>query len=192
MGLAQGMATVTPTDYSGCGPLGNRAGHCGCLVDGDRTVLAAFPVIGLLQRVQRAHVDVHGERIAEIGRGLLVLVGVQQGDSEVEAGRLLERLLGYRVFVDADGKMNLSIVQAGGALLLVPQFTLAADTRSGMRPGFSTAADPAEGQRLYDYLLQQAQRQSIEVEVGQFGADMQVSLINDGPVTFWLEVKPQR
>jgi D-tyrosyl-tRNA(Tyr) deacylase len=149
-------------------------------------------VIGLLQRVQRAHVDVHGERIAEIGRGLLVLVGVQQGDSEVEAGRLLERLLGYRVFVDADGKMNLSIVQAGGALLLVPQFTLAADTRSGMRPGFSTAADPAEGQRLYDYLLQQAQRQSIEVEVGQFGADMQVSLINDGPVTFWLEVKPQR
>jgi D-tyrosyl-tRNA(Tyr) deacylase len=149
-------------------------------------------VIGLLQRVQRAHVDVHGERIAEIGQGLLVLVGVQQGDSEVEAGRLLERLLGYRVFVDADGKMNLSIVQAGGALLLVPQFTLAADTRSGMRPGFSTAADPAEGQRLYDYLLQQAQRQSIEVEVGQFGADMQVSLINDGPVTFWLEVKPQR
>jgi D-tyrosyl-tRNA(Tyr) deacylase len=149
-------------------------------------------MIGLLQRVQRAHVDVHGERIAEIGQGLLVLVGVQQGDSEVEAGRLLERLLGYRVFVDADGKMNLSIVQAGGALLLVPQFTLAADTRSGMRPGFSTAADPAEGQHLYDYLLQQAQRQSIEVEVGQFGADMQVSLINDGPVTFWLEVKPQR
>jgi len=149
-------------------------------------------MIGLLQRVQRAHVDVQGERIAEIGRGLLVLVGVQRGDSEVEAGRLLERLLGYRVFVDADGKMNLSLGQAGGALLLVPQFTLAADTRSGMRPGFSTAADPAEGQRLYGYLLQQAQQQSLEVEGGQFGADMQVSLINDGPVTFWLEVKPQR
>jgi D-tyrosyl-tRNA(Tyr) deacylase len=149
-------------------------------------------VIGLLQRVQRAHVDVHGERIAEIGRGLLVLVGVQQGDSEVEAGRLLERLLGYRVFVDADGKMNLSIGQAGGALLLVPQFTLAADTRSGMRPGFSTAADPTAGQHLFDYLLQQAQQQSLEVEGGRFGADMQVSLINDGPVTFWLEVKPQR
>ena len=149
-------------------------------------------MIGLLQRVQRAHVDVHGERIAEIGRGLLVLIGVQQGDSEIEAGRLLERLLGYRVFVDADGKMNLSIGQAGGALLLVPQFTLAADTRSGMRPGFSTAAGPAEGQRLYGYLLQQAQQQSLEVEGGQFGADMQVSLINDGPVTFWLEVKPQR
>jgi len=149
-------------------------------------------MIGLLQRVQRAHVDVHGERIAEIGRGLLVLVGVQQGDSETEAGRLLQRLLGYRVFVDPDGKMNLSIGQAGGALLLVPQFTLAADTRSGMRPGFSTAADPAEGQRLYDYLLQQAQQHSLEVEGGQFGADMQVSLINDGPVTFWLEVKPQQ
>lgn len=149
-------------------------------------------MIGLLQRVQRAHVDVHDERIAEIGRGLLVLVGVQQGDSEVEARRLLERLLGYRVFVDAGGKMNLSIVQAGGAMLLVPQYTLAADTHSGMRPGFSTAAEPAEGQRLYDYLLQQAQQHSVEVAGGLFGADMQVSLINDGPVTFWLEVKPQR
>lgn len=145
-------------------------------------------MIGLLQRVQRAHVDIHGRRIAEIGRGLLVLVGVQQGDSEKEAGRLLERLLGYRVFADAEGKMNLSISQTGGALLLVPQFTLAADTASGMRPGFSTAADPLEGQRLFDYLLQQAQRQAVEVVGGQFGAEMQVSLINDGPVTFWLEV----
>jgi D-tyrosyl-tRNA(Tyr) deacylase len=147
-------------------------------------------VIGLLQRVQRAGVEVHGECIAEIGRGLLVLVGVQQGDSEAEAGRLLQRLLGYRVFEDADGKMNLNISQAGGAMLLVPQFTLAADTRSGMRPGFSTAADPAEGQRLFDCLLEQAQQHSIEVTSGQFGADMLVSLINDGPVTFWLEVKP--
>ena len=149
-------------------------------------------MIGLLQRVQRAHVDVHSERIAEIGRGLLVFVGVQQGDCEAEAERLLQRLLGYRVFPDTAGKMNLSIGQAGGALLLVPQFTLAADTRSGMRPGFSTAADPAEGQRLYGYLLQQAQQQSLVVAGGRFGADMQVSLINDGPVTFWLEVKPQR
>ena len=149
-------------------------------------------MIGLLQRVQRASVEVHGERIAAVGRGLLVLVGVQQGDSETEAGRLLQRLLGYRVFEDADGKMNLSIVQAGGDMLLVPQFTLAADTRSGMRPGFSTAADPVEGQRLFDYLLEQAQLRSIEVTSGQFGADMQVSLINDGPVTFWLEVKPRQ
>ena len=149
-------------------------------------------MIGLLQRVQRAAVEVHGKRVAEIGRGLLVLVGVQQGDSEAEAGRLLQRLLGYRVFEDADGKMNLNIGQAGGAMLLVPQFTLAADTRSGMRPGFSTAADPAEGQRLFDCLLEQAQQHSIEVTSGQFGADMQVSLINDGPVTFWLEVKPRQ
>jgi len=149
-------------------------------------------MIGLLQRVQRAAVEVHGKCIAEIGQGLLVLVGVQQGDSEAEAGRLLQRLLGYRVFEDAGGKMNLNIGQAGGDMLLVPQFTLAADTRSGMRPGFSTAADPAEGQRLFDYLLEQAQQHSIEVTSGQFGADMQVSLINDGPVTFWLEVKPRQ
>jgi len=149
-------------------------------------------MIGLLQRVQRAAVEVHGKCIAEIGRGLLVLVGVQQGDSEAEAGRLLQRLLGYRVFEDAGGKMNLNIGQAGGDMLLVPQFTLAADTRSGMRPGFSTAADPAEGQRLFDYLLEQAKQHSIEVTSGQFGADMQVSLINDGPVTFWLEVKPRQ
>jgi len=149
-------------------------------------------MIGLIQRVQRAGVEVQGERIAEIGRGLLVLIGVQQGDSETEASRLLQRLLGYRVFEDADGKMNLNIVQVGGAILLVPQFTLAADTRSGMRPGFSTAADPAEGQRLYGYLLEQAQQQSLQVSSGQFGADMQVSLINDGPVTFWLEVKPRQ
>lgn len=147
-------------------------------------------MIGLLQRVQCAHVDVHGKRIAEIGKGLLVLVGVQRGDSEKEAARLLERLLGYRVFEDADGKMNLNISQEGGAMLLVPQFTLAADTASGMRPGFSTAADPLEGQRLFGYLLQQAQRHALEVAGGLFGADMQVSLINDGPVTFWLEVKP--
>lgn len=148
-------------------------------------------MIGLLQRVQRAAVDVHGERIAEISCGLLVLIGVQQGDSETEAGRLLQRLLGYRVFEDADGKMNLNIGQAGGAMLLVPQFTLAADTRSGTRPGFSTAAEPVEGQRLYDYFLEQAQQCPVAVSSGQFGADMQVSLVNDGPVTFWLEVKPR-
>ena len=147
-------------------------------------------MIGLLQRVQSAHVDIHGKRVAEIDRGLLVLIGVQQGDSEKEAGRLLERLLGYRVFEDADGKMNLNIIQAGGAMLLVPQFTLAADTTSGMRPGFSTAAEPLEGQRLFDYLLQQAQRHAVEVCSGRFGADMQVFLVNDGPVTFWLEVNP--
>jgi D-tyrosyl-tRNA(Tyr) deacylase len=161
----------------------------GCPAGSSEPVLA---VIGLLQRVQRAHVEANGERIAEIGQGLLVLVGVQQGDSENEARRLLERLLGYRVFTDAAGKMNLNISQAGGALLMVPQFTLAADTRSGMRPGFSTAADPVAGQRLFEYLLHQAQQHSVEVASGRFGADMQVSLTNDGPVTFWLEVNPRR
>ena len=147
-------------------------------------------MIGLLQRVQQAQVDIGAERVASIGAGLLVLVGVQHDDNEATADRLLERLLGYRVFADADGKMNLSIKQAAGELLLVPQFTLAADTRSGMRPGFSTAASPAVGERLFDYLLEQAHRQPLPVASGQFGEDMQVSLVNDGPVTFWLEVNP--
>ena len=147
-------------------------------------------MIGLLQRVQQAQVDMGAERVASIGAGLLVLVGVQHGDNEVTADRLLERLLGYRVFADADGKMNLSIKQAAGELLLVPQFTLAADTRSGMRPGFSTAASPAVGQQLFAYLLEQAHKQPLPVASGQFGEDMQVSLVNDGPVTFWLEVSP--
>jgi D-tyrosyl-tRNA(Tyr) deacylase len=147
-------------------------------------------MIGLLQRVQQAQVDMGAERVASIGAGLLVLVGVQQDDNEATADRLLERLLGYRVFADADGKMNLSIKQAAGELLLVPQFTLAADTRSGMRPGFSTAASPAVGQQLFAYLLEQAHKQPLPVASGQFGEDMQVSLVNDGPVTFWLEVNP--
>ena len=149
-------------------------------------------MIGLLQRVTRAQVEVGGECIAAIGSGLLVLVGVQQGDSESGADRLLGRLLGYRVFPDADGRMNLGLGAVGGGLLLVPQFTLAADTRSGMRPGFSTAAGPDEGRRLFDYLVRQAQMRHAQVQGGRFGADMQVSLLNDGPVTFWLEVNPGR
>ena len=148
-------------------------------------------MIGLLQRVRSAHIEVDGQRIAEINAGLLVLVGVQQGDSSREAARLLERLLGYRVFPDAAGRMNLSLKDTGGELLLVPQFTLAADTRSGMRPGFSTAAPPAEGERLFDELVNQAGLTQVAVASGQFGADMQVTLVNDGPVTFWLEVNPQ-
>ena len=149
-------------------------------------------MIGLLQRVRQAQVDIGGECVASIGAGLLVLVGVQHVDNEATADRLLERLLGYRVFTDADGKMNLNIKQTAGELLLVPQFTLAADTRSGMRPGFSTAASPAEGQRLFTYLLEQARLQQLPVASGQFGEDMQVSLVNDGPVTFWLEVNPRQ
>jgi D-tyrosyl-tRNA(Tyr) deacylase len=147
-------------------------------------------MIGLLQRVRSAHIEVDGQRIAEINAGLLVLVGVQQADSGREVARLLERLLGYRVFPDAAGRMNLSLKDTGGELLLVPQFTLAADTRSGMRPSFTQAAPPAEGERLFDELVKQAGLIHAPVACGQFGADMQVTLVNDGPVTFWLEVNP--
>mgnify|MGYP001812363830 FL=1 len=148
-------------------------------------------MIGLLQRVQHASVTVDGEQVAAIGAGLLVLVGVQKDDSEREADRLLERLLGYRVFPDDAGRMNLGLRDTGGGLLLVPQFTLAADTRSGMRPGFSTAAEPDTGAQLFGYLVATAQQQFAKVADGRFGADMQVALVNDGPVTFWLEVRPK-
>jgi len=147
-------------------------------------------MIALLQRVLKAHVEVAGERIATIGPGLLVLVGVHRNDTEQQADRLLERLLGYRVFPDADGKMNLNVVRVGGGVLLVPQFTLAADTRSGMRPSFTPAADPQTGQRLFGYFAGRARQLHRPVACGRFGADMQVSLVNDGPVTFWLEVIP--
>jgi D-tyrosyl-tRNA(Tyr) deacylase len=147
-------------------------------------------MIGLLQRVSEASVTVNGQAVGRIGRGLLVLVGVQRGDSEREADRLLERLLTYRVFPDDEERMNRSLLDIGGGLLLVPQFTLAADTRKGTRPGFSRAAEPAEGRRLFDYITSQALRRHSTVETGVFGANMQVALVNDGPVTFWLEVAP--
>ena len=147
-------------------------------------------MIGLLQRVTEARVAVGGADIAAIGRGLLVLVGIEAGDGGREAGRLLERLLGYRVFPDAEGKMNRSLRDIGGALLLVPQFTLAADTRKGARPSFSCAAPPEDGRRLFDGLVAQARAAHPVVAAGRFGADMQVALVNDGPVTFWLQVAP--
>ena len=147
-------------------------------------------MIGLLQRVTHASVDVEGQRIASIGHGLLVLVGVQRGDSERELERLLERLLEYRVFPDEQGRMNRDIRQVAGGLLLVPQFTLAADTRSGTRPGFSTAAAPDEGRRLFELMVERARARHDPVAAGRFGADMQVALVNDGPVTFSLEVRP--
>jgi D-tyrosyl-tRNA(Tyr) deacylase len=147
-------------------------------------------MIGLLQRVSESRVLVDGETIGAIGRGLMVLVGVEKGDGEAQADRLLQRLLGYRVFADAHGRMNLSVADTGGGLLLVPQFTLAADTRKGMRPSFSPAAAPAEGERLFNYLVEQARQQHTPVQTGRFGADMQVHLINDGPVTFTLRVPP--
>lgn len=149
-------------------------------------------MIGLLQRVSQAQVDVDGAAVGAIGTGLLVLVGVERGDTEAQAERLAERLLAYRVFSDNAGKMNLSVTDIGGGLLLVPQFTLAADTTAGNRPSFTPAAPPQQGLQLFDYLSQVARTRATGVEVacGQFGADMQVSLCNDGPVTFWLQVNP--
>ena len=144
-------------------------------------------MIGLLQRVTSAAVEVEGREIARIGPGLLVLIAVERDDTSVEAERLLERLLNYRVFADAEGRMNLSVIDVNGGLLLVPQFTLAADTKKGLRPGFSTAAPPEEGRRLFEELLGLARRRFPGVQTGQFGAHMQVSLVNDGPVTFWIQ-----
>lgn len=147
-------------------------------------------MIGLIQRVLEAGVAVDGATVGEIGPGLLALVGVQPGDSEATADRLLERMLRYRVFSDDAGRMNRSLQDVGGGLLLVSQFTLAADTRQGNRPGFSTAANPAEGERLFGYLVERARASHPNVATGRFGAHMQVSLVNEGPVTFWLEVPP--
>jgi len=144
-------------------------------------------LIGLLQRVSEGRVEIDGACVGEIGKGLLVLVGVERADGQAQADRLLERLLGYRVFPDDNGRMNLSLRDIGGGLLLVPQFTLAADTRKGTRAGFSSAAAPALGEQLFSYLVREAGRRHHPVASGVFGADMQVALINDGPVTFWLE-----
>jgi D-tyrosyl-tRNA(Tyr) deacylase len=144
-------------------------------------------VIGLLQRVVEASVDIDAERVASIGVGILVLVGVRPTDDEASALRLLDRLLQYRVFADEHGKMNLSLRQIQGDLLLVPQFTLAAETNKGLRPGFSTAAPPGQGRQLFDTLVQAARARHGCVATGVFGAHMRVSLTNDGPVTFWLE-----
>ena len=145
-------------------------------------------MIGLLQRVTHAEVLIDTKIVGAIQAGLLVLVGVERGDSEQQADRLLERLLTYRVFPDDEGRMNRSLQDVGGGLLLVSQFTLAADTRKGTRPGFSPAAEPQEGKRLFEYLVRRARERHSVVETGEFGAHMQVTLTNDGPVTFWLQV----
>lgn len=143
---------------------------------------------GLLQRVRGARVDVDGQTVGAIDQGLLVLVAVEPGDTPAHADKLLHKLLNYRVFSDAQGKMNLSLKDIGGGLLLVSQFTLAADTQSGLRPSFSSAAPPALGAELFDYLLAQAKVRHEVVASGQFAADMQVHLVNDGPVTFMLQI----
>lgn len=144
-------------------------------------------MIGLLQRVSKASVTVAGKQVASIGRGILVLAAVQRGDSVVEAQRLAGRLVSYRVFPDAEGRMNRSVADIGGGILLVPQFTLAANTRKGTRASFARAADPALGRELYAELVRAAETLHSPVATGQFGADMQVALVNDGPVTFWLQ-----
>jgi len=147
-------------------------------------------MIALLQRVSAARVEVKQSTIGAIERGILALIGVERGDDVATADRLLARMLGYRMFADAQDKMNLSVQDIGGGVLLVPQFTLAADTHKGMRPSFTPAAEPAEGRRLFEYLVGQARAQHANIQTGRFGADMQVALVNDGPVTFWLQVKP--
>jgi len=148
-------------------------------------------MIGLLQRVREARVTVEEREVGAIGAGLLVFVGVEKGDDEAGATRLLERLLGYRVFADTEGRMNRSLSEVSGGLLLVSQFTLAADTGKGTRPSFSSAAPPEEGRRLFDHLVTLARGRHPEVATGEFGAAMQVALVNDGPVTFWLRVPPK-
>jgi len=147
-------------------------------------------VIALLQRVTRASVSVRGDEVAAIHRGLLVFLGVERGDGESQADRLLERLLAYRVFPGAEGRMTLDLNAVQGGLLLVPQFTLAADTRKGNRPSFTSAASPDEGARLFAYIGERAAALHRPTAFGVFGADMQVELVNDGPVTFWLSVPP--
>lgn len=147
-------------------------------------------MIALLQRVSEATVLVDEKTVGEIKKGMLALIGVERGDSEKQADRLLQRLLAYRMFPDETHRMNINVQQADGGLLLVPQFTLAADTNSGNRPNFTPAAEPSRGRRLFAYLVQQARLEMDDVATGIFAADMKVSLVNDGPVTFWLQVAP--
>lgn len=145
-------------------------------------------MIALIQRVSEASVTVEGEVTGAIGQGLLVLLGVEQGDDEVKADKLLHRVSGYRIFPDQEGKMNLNVSQIGGSLLVVSQFTLAADTKRGMRPSFSCGAHSSEAERLYDYFVAKASASGIPTETGRFAADMKVALVNEGPTTFWLQV----
>jgi len=144
-------------------------------------------VIALIQRVSSARVQIAGQVVGEIGAGLLAFIGVTPADTDENAEKLVSRMLKYRIFADEAGKMNLNLQQIAGGLLLVPQFTLAVDTRHGLRPGFSTAAPPEQGERLFDVAVRAARALHTQVATGRFGADMQVSLVNDGPVTFWLE-----
>lgn len=159
---------------------------CGCPFLFDVSVQGQ-QMKGLIQRVSQASVAVDGTIVGEIGQGLLLLLGVEKDDDEARADKLLQKVLNYRVFGDEAGKMNLSLRDVGGGLLIVSQFTLVADTRKGLRPSFSSGASPAEGERLYNYFVSRAQEQWHGVASGRFGADMKVALVNDGPVTFLLD-----
>jgi len=145
-------------------------------------------MIALIQRVISASVIVNEKEIAAINQGMLVLLGVEKNDGQAQADRLLKKILAYRMFEDEQGKMNLSLKDISGGLLLVPQFTLAADTNSGLRPSFSSAAPPDQGEKWFDYMANESRKNHSLVELGEFGADMKVGLVNDGPVTFWLQV----
>jgi D-tyrosyl-tRNA(Tyr) deacylase len=147
-------------------------------------------MIALLQRVTEASVRVGGAIIGAIDRGLLVFIGVEQGDTADTADRLVERVLSYRVFPDTEQRMNLCVRDVDGGVLLVPQFTLAADTRKGNRPSFTPAAAPADGERMFGHVVERTRQDHANVATGKFGADMKVTLTNDGPVTFWLRVAP--
>ncbi len=154
-------------------------------------MLERIAVIALIQRVLSAHVEIDARLVGAIEHGVLALIGVQRDDGRAAADRLLERILTYRIFADAAGRMNLHLGEVRGGLLLVPQFTLAADTASGTRPGFSTAAPPDTARGLFEYLVEQARARHSPLATGQFGAYMRVGLLNDGPVTFWLETSPK-
>jgi len=146
-------------------------------------------MIALIQRVSEAKVVVNNKNIGEIQQGVLAFIGIEKEDSEIQVSRLLDKVLSYRIFADEEDKMNLSVQDIKGGLLLVPQFTLAADTQKGCRPSFSSAAAPEMGEKLFNEFIKQAKNKYQHIETGQFGADMRISLLNDGPVTFWLQVK---
>jgi D-aminoacyl-tRNA deacylase len=166
------------------------ARNCHRAQSADTCRVRSTRLIALIQRVTDAAVSVEDRKVGSIGRGILALVGIERGDGAGQAARLLERVLGYRIFEDDEGRMNLSLADIGGGLLLVPQFTLAADTHKGTRPGFSTAAEPPVARALFGELLAAARAAHAEVAAGEFGAHMRVSLVNDGPVTFWLRTPP--
>lgn len=146
-------------------------------------------MLGLIQRVKSASVEVNGETVGEIQQGILLLLGIQKADTEATASKLIEKILSYRIFADADKKMNCNVQQISGGILVVSQFTLAADTKKGTRPSFSSAAPPAQAEALYNHFAEQLRMKHDKVATGIFGADMQVALVNDGPVTFMLEME---